>query len=175
MKTLHLCLCLGAALFTAEGTMAQTAAGPGAGPVPQLILAAKTVFVSNAGSDSGLFPTPFSGNQDRAYDQFYAALKGTGDYTLVNDPVEADLILELRLTAPYGPTSPNKQNGASDPLPMFRLVIYDRKTHYALWTITQSIEVAYLQKIHDRNFDEALSAVLAQFLKIAGKPPAGPH
>ena len=173
MKTMHLLLCLGAAaaLFTAEAAMAQTAAGP----VPQPIIAAKTIFVSNAGSDSGLFPTPFSGDQDRAYAEFYAALQKTGDYTLVSDPAQADLVLELRLTAPYGPTSPNKQNGASDPLPMFRLVIYDRKTHYVLWTITHSIEVAYLQKTHDRNFDDALSAILAQFLQITGKGPAGQH
>ena len=31
--------------------------------------------------------------------------------------------------APYGPSNADKQKGASDPLPMFRLVIYDIKTH----------------------------------------------
>jgi hypothetical protein len=123
----------------------------------------------------GLFPEPFSGDPDRPYSEFYAALKATGDYTLVGDPAQADLVLELRLVAPYGPSEANKQKGASDPLPMFRVVIYDGKSHYILWTATSSIELAYLQKTHDKNFDTALTEVLNQFLKIAGKPPAAAH
>jgi hypothetical protein len=55
---------------------------------------------------------------------------------------------------------------------MFRLVVYDGKTHFVLWPVTSSIELAYLQKTHDKYFDTALSQVLGQFLKIAGKPPA---
>jgi len=42
---------------------------------------------------------------------------------------------------------------------MFRLVILDRKTHYVLWALTESIAPANLQKTHDRNFDEALAAL----------------
>ena len=126
-------------------------------------------------SDSGLFPEPFSGDPDRPYTEFYSALKATGDFTLVGDPAQADLVLELRLVAPYGPSEANKQKGASDPLPMFRVAIYDGKSHYILWTVTSSIELAYLQKTHDKNFDTALAEVLNQFLKIAGKPPAVAH
>jgi hypothetical protein len=163
------------ALIPAPAGFTQTPANTQGGPVPPAIVAAKSIFVSNAGSDSGLFPAPFSGDPDRPYKQFYAALKATGDYTLVSDPSQADLVLELRLTAPYGPTSPNKQNGAADPLPMFRLVVYDAKTHYVLWTVTRSIDVAYLQKTHDRNFDEALSNLLNQFLQVAGKLPVPAH
>ena len=103
--------------------------------VPPALLAAKTVFLSNAGADSGLFPQPFSGDPNRGYDGFYAALKQSGKHELVDDPGKADLVLELQLTAPNGPSSGNKQNGASDPLPMFRLTIYDRQTHYILWEI----------------------------------------
>jgi hypothetical protein len=64
-------------------------------------------------------------------------------------------VFELRLIAPYGPCAPNKQNGASDPLPMFRLVIFDRKTHHVLWALTESITVALFEKTHDHNFDLA--------------------
>jgi hypothetical protein len=39
------------------------------------------------------------------------------------------LVLELLLMAPYGRSNADKQKGASDPLPMFWLVIYDIKTH----------------------------------------------
>jgi hypothetical protein len=148
---LHIVLC--AALFSAACAFAETQNPAPAGPVPPAILAAKKIFVSNAGADSGLFPSPFSGDPNRAYDQFYAGLKAAGQYQLVSDPANADLVLELQLTAPNGPSNPNKQNGTSDPLPMFRLVVYDRKSHYVLWAVTESIELAFLQKTHDRNFD----------------------
>jgi hypothetical protein len=88
---------------------------------------------------------------------------------MASDPSDADLVLELQLLAPTGPSSADKQKGASDPVPEFRLVIYDRKSHYILWTLTESIGVALLQKTHDRNFDDALSTLLVDFLRLAEK------
>jgi hypothetical protein len=177
MGTIRACCCLAAAAAFASASVAfsQKTAFTRVGPVPPSIGAAKTIFVSNAGSDSGLFPEPFSGDQDRPYTQFYSALKATGAYVLADDPSQADLVLELRLTAPYGPTNPDKVAGAADPLPMFRLVVYDRKTHYVLWACTQSVEGAVGQKYHDKTFDDALTGVLNQFLSVAGKPPAPAH
>ena len=145
-----------AALFSAVAAFAQHSAASAA-PIPPAILAAKKVFLSNAGADSGLFPSPFSGDPSRAYVQFYAALKAAGQFELVEDPSEA------------------KANGASDPLPMFRLVIYDRKTHYVLWTLTDSIAWAVGQKNHDRTFDEALSYLHQEFEELAGRVPAAGH
>ena len=159
-------------ILSAGLAVAQNPAPPPSGPIPPAIRNAKKVFVSNAGADSGLFPHPFSGNPDRPYDQFYDALAATRHYRMVSDPREADLVLELRLTAPYGPQNADKQKGASDPLPMFRLVIYDAGTHYVLWAFTESIDIAYLQKSHDRNFDEALQAILHDFESLSGKLPA---
>jgi len=91
-----------AALLSAVASLAhaqQFGATP-PGPVPSAIRAAKKVFVSNGGSDIGLFPRPFSGDPNRAYNQFYAALKAAGQFELVSDPGEADLVLELQLLAP---------------------------------------------------------------------------
>jgi hypothetical protein len=116
-------------------------------------------------------PHLFTGDQDRPYTEFYAALKANGDYTLATDPSQADLVLELRLWSQQVPLN----NGPPNTLPMFRLVIYDSKSHYALWTITQSIEPAVLQKNQDRNLDQALSGVLSKFLYIAGKTTAPAH
>jgi hypothetical protein len=152
--------------------LAQQQAITPAGPVPPALLNAKTIFVSNAGADSGLFPQPFSGDPDRPYSEFYAGLKAFGKFELVGDPSAADLVLELQLTAPNGPSKGSKVNGASDPVPMLRLVIYDRKSHYVLWAITESIEIAFLQKTHDRNFDQAVSALLNDFERVSGKMPA---
>jgi hypothetical protein len=151
---------------------------PAQAPVPAVIRTATRIFVSNAGADSGLFPSPFSGDPNRGYNELYAGLKANAGYELVADPGEADLVLELQLTAPVGSThsmNSNKVNGASDPVPMFRLVVYDRKTHYVLWAFTESIEIAYLQKTHDRNFDDALNGVLLEFESLSGKAQAVTH
>ena len=154
----------------------QPTAAAAPGPVPPALQAAHNLFISNAGADSGLFPSPFSGDPDRPYDQFYAALKATGQFNLVADPSDADLVLELRLSAPNGPVKNAKQYGSADPLPMFRLVVFDRKTHYILWAVTESVEIAYLQKTHDTNFDRALNRVVGDFLQVAGRaaPSAKP-
>jgi hypothetical protein len=141
-------------------------------PVPPALLNAKTVFISNAGADSGLFPHPFSGDPDRPYNQFYAAMQSWGHYQLVTDPSEADVVFELQLVAPPGPSSGNKVNGASDPVPMFRLAIYDRKTHYVLWALTESITIAFLQKTHDNNFDQALATMMLDLKRVTGAPVA---
>lgn len=125
-----------AVLLIAAAAQAQMPVYNEAGPVPPAIASAKSIFVANAGSDVGLFPHPFTGDEDRGYTEFYAALKATGDFVMAGDRSQADLVLELRLTAPKGPSIPDKSAGQADPLPQFKLVIYDRKTHYVLWTIT---------------------------------------
>ena len=79
----------------------------------------------------------------------FCGLESNGTLDLMHDPSDADLVLESQLIAPNGRSSGNKQNGASHPVPIFRLTIYDRKTYFMLWTLTQSIGVALLQKAHD--------------------------
>lgn len=172
----HFLEVIGASLFLAVAAHAQAPPPPSSlAPVPPAILNAKTIFVSNAGADSGLFPHPFSGDPDRPYNEFYAAMQSWGRFACVPDPSQADLVIELRLNAPNGPSSPNKQNGASDPLPMFRLVVYDRKTHYVLWALTESVDIAFLQKTHDNNFDQALMALVQDLKRLTSGPqPATP-
>jgi hypothetical protein len=163
------------ALLTASAAFAQQTAPAPAAPVPPAILSAKRIFVSNAGGDSGLFPSPFSGDPSRGYNQLYAGIKANSQFELVADPAQADLVLELSLTAPNGPTRGSKVNGASDPVPMFRLVVYDAKTHFILWAFTESVDIAFLQKTHDRNFDEALTALVLEFESLAGKAQSVTH
>lgn len=167
MSKTKLCTTLGAFLLSAGTLLAQAAPGP----VPAAILSAKTIFLSNGGGDAGLFPEPFTGDPSRGYNQLYTDLKAAG-YSLAADPSQADLVLEIKLTAPYGPSRANKMQGASDPLPMFTLTVYDQKTHYALWTLTRTVDFAILQKTHDRNFDDALNSIASQFEALSGKRPA---
>ena len=144
-------------------------------PIPPQLLSAKTVFISNAGGDSGLFPHPFTGDPDRAYNEFHAGVVSWGRYELVATPAEADLVFEIQLTAPSGPSNADKSKGASDPLPMLRLVIYDRPTHYILWALTESIAPADRQKAHDHNFDEAVAALVLDAGRLTKSLPNGMH
>jgi hypothetical protein len=151
----------------------QEPSAPQTAPVPPGLLHAKKIFISNAGADSGLFPHPFSGDPDRAFYQFYADVLSWGRYQLVSSPADADLVFELQLSAPSGPSNADKSKGASDPLPMFRLVIYDRPTHYALWALTESIAPAEKQKTHDHNFDEALASLVLDAGRLTKSLPNG--
>ncbi len=163
-----------ATLLVSAAAPAQQPVAQPLAPVPPALRTATSVFLSNAGADSGLFPSPFSGDSNRGYNQFYAGLKSDGQFQLVDAHANADLVLELQLTSPSGSTRSmdvNKVNGAANPVPQFRLVVYDRKTHYILWTFTQSIELAFLQKTHDRNFDESLNTILLEFESLTGKAP----
>lgn len=177
MKMMGFCVIVlcGVALLPAKFAVGQEPVMPASAPVPALLLNAKKVFISNAGADSGLFPHPFSGDPDRAYNQFYANVESWGRYQFVATPAEADLVFELQLTAPNGPSNADKQKGASDPLPMFRLVIYDRPTHYVLWALTESIAPAALQKSHDHNFDEALASLVLDAGRLTKSLPAAMH
>jgi hypothetical protein len=168
--------CLGVAALLCEiGTSAQQVAPVAIAPIPPMLLNAKKIFISNAGADSGLFPHPFSGDPDRAYNEFYANVESWGRYELVSTPGEAELVFELQLTAPNGPSNANKQKGASDPLPMLRLAIYDRATHYVLWALTESIAPATLQKTHDHNFDEAVASLVLDAGRLTKSLPNGMH
>lgn len=139
--------------------------------VPAAILNAKSVFVSNGGSDAGLFPEPFSGDPNRPYFSLVTGILHLQKYQLVDDPSDADLVMEIHLLAPTGPQNNSKPLGAADFLPFFKLTVYDRKSHYVLWTIIEPIELAFLQKTHDKNFDTALSHLLDD-VQALGQPGA---
>lgn len=168
-------LCASAVVPACAQETQETQAPAPVAPIPPGLLSAKTAFISNAGADSGLFPHPFSGDPDRAYNEFYADVVSWGRYRLVPSPAQADLIFEIRLIAPNGPQNANKQTGASDPLPMLRLVIYDQPTHYVLWALTESIDPAVVQKTHDRNLDEAVSRLMLDAARLTNSLPGGMH
>jgi hypothetical protein len=174
------CVVLAFVWAAASTSMAQKSTPAPAGPVPPAIIEAKSIFVSNSGSDIDLFPGIYSeghelpylftGNEDRPYSEFYSALAATGDYHLAADPSQADLVLELQLRAHLNPAT-----NAPGPLAELRLVVYGSQTHYILWTITQAVEPAFLLKHRDENFEDAITNLLNQFLQVAGKLPVPAH
>ncbi len=56
---------------------------------------------------------------------------------------------------------------------MFRLVIYDRSTHYILWALTESIERASPQKNRDKNFYVALEELTNDLKRLTSQGVAG--
>ena len=146
---------------------------PPAAPVPAQIITGRKAFVSNLGADTSLIlPDHYSGGPERAYNEFYAALKSWGRYELVSVPGDADLILALSWVAPVGTTGVFQGSGGSQLDPQFRLTIVDPRTHTVLWAFTEHLE-AY-GGTHDQGFDRAMARIVDDLKKLAGPPPAAP-
>jgi hypothetical protein len=143
-------------------------------PVPAQVFTARKVFVSNAGGDT---LGDYSGGPERTYNQLYAALKGWGRYELVGAPADAELVFEISLTTPILGESVSGGGGGNTPVssrpvkdPQFRLAIVDLKTHVLLWTIVEHVPSALLQGNRDKNFDQAMAALVNDIRNIAGQP-----
>jgi len=138
-------------------------------PVPSPILTAMKVFIANGGGDESLFDTPqYSGGPDRLYDEFYAAMKSWGRYQLVGAPDEADLVFEVRLTV-LQPQRSHPLAGETNPEydSLFHVAIRDAKTHETLWGLTEHAQTALLQGNRDKNFEQALAAIVGEIQRIA--------
>ena len=113
-----------------------------AAPIPAQISAAKRVFVANAGGDSPSTEDPlFAGGPDRAYNQFYAAMKTWGKYELVNSPADADLLFDIRFMLPSmaQPVFKGDSMGAAAFDPQLRLEIRDPRSTAILWGFTEHL------------------------------------
>jgi len=100
---------------------------PATAPVPSQIMAAKKVFISNAGANGpALYFFKRTGDLQPHYDLFYLAMKNWGQYELVSAPADADLVLEIRVAV----GSPNC--GDDDGCNQLTLAMLDTKTHFML-------------------------------------------
>ena len=141
---------------------------PVAAPVPVQILSAKKVFISNAGTDSmSMMVFKRAGDPDQPYNQFYAAVKSWGKYELVSTPADADLIFEIRFTAP------NQQDDSiSVPDPQLGLTIRDVKTHFILWTFVEPVQGAFRKATWDKNFREGMTNLMADLRHLTASTVA---
>jgi len=145
-------------------------------PLPAQIYTSKRVFISNAGGDNNYL---YSGGPDRLYNQFYVALQSWGRYQLVANPAESDLVLAVSFSNPFTGDNSQRGNGSTQPAvgrsvsdPQFRLTIIDPGTRVTLWTFTEHVQVALLQSNRDKNFDQALAAIVNDLKNVAGQPAA---
>ena len=174
LKAAAFCIALAIPFVVSTVLAAEKPKPAHAAPIPTQILTAKKAFIANAGGDERpLEDEPrFSGDADRAYNEFYADIKTWGRFELVATPAEADLILEIRFTDEKFQQVGNLGSGLLDP--QFRLLIRDAKTNAVLWGITQHVQNAILLGNRDKNFSQALTAVVAEVKRIAipsGAPP----
>ena len=138
-----------------------------AAPVPAQIPASNKVFVSNAGLDAASAAAfKRAGDPDRPYNQFYAAMKSWGRYELVAAPGDADLILEIRFTAPAKPCG-----DAACYMPQWGLAILDAKTHFTLWTLSEPVHGAFRRASWDKNVNQGMTSLMNDLKKLAGPFP----
>lgn len=132
--------------------------------LPSPITMAKKIFIANAGADA-LIAASDRGAGDRYYALFYAAMKTWGYYTIVDSPSEADLVFEINASSPVT----SVYNGVARLQPQMQLTIFDVKTHFLLWRITQSLEAGHPKVFGDVDGAEKLDRaidVLVQRLKL---------
>jgi len=132
------CLMLAVISASAPSLSAQDTKSVTPGPVPPQIASAKKVFVANVPGD--IIPASIGGT-DRSYNEFYAAMKSSGEYELVSSPADADLVLEISITH-----TPDE--------PLLRLVILDLKTRVPLWCFGEPV----IQKSHIFGHEKATDA-----------------
>jgi hypothetical protein len=144
--------------FVSTGAKAQKSTVSPPAPVPPQIAAARKIFISNAGGESfaAVFEqVTFDGGPDRAYNQFYSAMKTWGQRDLVASPSDADLVLEINWVL--------SDTGLKLPvLGQLRLLMIDPKTHITLWNIMEYVRGAMLLSNRNKNFDQAMNLVVSR-------------
>jgi hypothetical protein len=132
-------------------------------PAPSQIATAKKVFVSNAGSDAiAADSLRRAGDPNLPYSRLVAALKSWGKYELVTSPADADLVFELRFSAPF--TNPAQSSRYK---PILELTILDARSHFKLWTVTQPVEGAFRKATFIRNVGEGVNGVVVELKKLS--------
>jgi hypothetical protein len=173
---LSICFLLSLQLSILSAAQAKPAAAAQSAPTPAQILAAKRVFVANAGGEQPWDEdADFSGGTDRAYNQFYADMKAWGRYELADAPADADLLFEIQFTCPasVAAASAVRDSLTGRPYdPQFRVVIRDAKTNALLWTLSERAQWALTRGNRDKNFDQGLDRIVGD-VQVLGGSPAG--
>jgi hypothetical protein len=143
-------------------------------PIPNFIVKAQKVFVTNGGGNP------------LAFDEFYSQVKTWGRYQLVGSPSEAQVIIELKyFVVDQGPhvwSSTNTYTGQTQVHstemtdPQLQVNIYDAKTKDLLWSVTDHRRLARLEKNREKesaNSADRLAAGLKERVE-ASTPPSTP-
>jgi hypothetical protein len=151
-----------AAMLLAACSMAQTPVPPTA-PLPARLSDTHSIFIGNAGDQE---------NADclRAYNDFYAGVDALHQFQLVNDPAQADLVVELH----YEISLAGSRVSGEDSSRQFRAVLIDSKSHVVLWSLTEQSNYAARQKNRDKNLDAVVDILVKDFASIVSPQPQAP-
>lgn len=116
---------------------------------PSILKTARTAFLANAGEEDNQLCR-------QAYEIFTQDLKKSGRFQLVESPSAADLILELHYTASPNVVQIFHGDGGSGYVFRFRVIVIDRETHTALWSLSEFIKTPDKNKSFEQSFNEAL-------------------
>jgi hypothetical protein len=148
-----LCVISFVSLLAVPVAGAQQAPYPAPAPVPAQVLTGKKVFVSNGDSDV-ILKIP-----NLSYNEFYALLKSSGMFELVQTPAEAELIFEIRIAYPADPH--------------LHLVILDPKTHIVLWALSQQVQPWARESTGRKNFDKGMTVLVDDLKQLtSARQPA---
>jgi hypothetical protein len=152
----------------APSLQAQQASQQVAVPIPQQISTATAVFISNGGIDAqSKDRITNTKDPNLVYDQFYAQMKLWGHYSLVATPADADLVFEIRFSSP----SVTCRNYNTCLAAQIELAIYDVKTHFRIWTITEGVDAAILDSNFIKNTNQSIANLL---IDVQALTPAKP-
>jgi hypothetical protein len=135
-------------------------------PVPTPLLNGKKAFISYELGDVTAFPDAYSGGPERAYGEFYSAMKAWNHYVLVADPNDADVVFAVRFVDP-----PNT-------VPQIRIGVADAKTHITLWGFVEQVDFKFRKKNRDAAFTDSVKLLVTDIQTLIGQnatpPPPNP-
>lgn len=131
-------------------------------PVPTPLLNGKRAFISYELGDVTAFPDAYSGGPERAYGEFYSAMKTWGRYALVADPKDADVIFAVRFVDP-----PNT-------VPQIRIGVTDAVTHVVLWGFVEQVDFKFRKKSRDTAFTESVKLLVTDIQTLLGQTFSNP-
>jgi hypothetical protein len=163
MRTALAIIALSACLTVSAQT---PSANPANAPLPSALTNATKVFLGNAGDQE---------NADclRAYNDFYGGLQNLKRFTLVDDPNQADLILELHYEIDLGQSVAS--NDSRQSVRRFRVVLVDPHSHATLWSLTERTNYARFKSNRNKNLDETIATLVSDFASLTqSQPPSNP-
>ena len=135
-------------------------------PLPEVIVTAHKVFLSNGGGS------------DLAYDAFYSEMKNWGKYQIVGSPDAAELIVELSYQVEDMGTrvwsSVNTYNNTTQVHsrqlidPKLILTIYDARTKNSLWSTVDHRRLARMEKNREKEMINSAERLVEELRSRSG-------
>jgi hypothetical protein len=137
-------------------------------PPSARLAAARTAFVRN------------TGGSDIPYNVVISALEGWGRFVLVDEPAQADIVIEIsspeeeRHSSVSGDMTGRMRQSDSrrDLSDDIKLAVFDGRTHLALWSASEKAKGALHRKSREDHLVEATGRLVRKFRQRLEPPPA---